>query len=150
MSRAPLRKPKSPISGHPVGSSLGLSAGHNHDLIRAVQKGLLFNALESLARKSGIPATELAGILAIPDRTFARRKSTGRFAPEESERILRVARIFELALGLFDGDASDAVKWLKTPRKALGNHTPLNYSASEIGAREVENLIGQLVHGVFP
>jgi putative toxin-antitoxin system antitoxin component (TIGR02293 family) len=132
------------------GASLGLSVEHNHDLIQAVQKGLLFNALESLARKSGIPATELSSILAIPERTFARRKSTGRFTPEESERLLRIARIFEQAVELFGGEIPEAVKWLQTPRKALGSHSPLEYSATELGAREVENLIGQLVHGVFP
>lgn len=132
------------------GESLGLSVVHNHDLIQKVQKGLLFNALESLARKSGIPATELSNIMAIPERTFARRKSTGRFTPEESERLLRIARIFEQAVELFNGEIPEAVKWLQTPRKALGSHSPLEYSATELGAREVENLIGQLVHGVFP
>lgn len=131
-------------------SSLGLTTARTHELIQKVQKGIAYHALETLSHKSGIPTSEFAAVLAIPDRTFARRKSTGRFAPEESERLVRVARIFEQAVDLFDGDTFGAVKWLKTPRKALGNHTPLAYSATELGAREVEILIGQLVHGVFP
>ena len=132
------------------GSSLGLTVNRTHDLIQKVQKGLLFNAFEALASQSGIPPTELVSVLAIPHRTFARRKSSGRFLPDESERLLRIARIFEQALELFEGDASAAAKWLRTPRKALGNRKPLEFSATELGAREVEALMGQLVHGVFP
>jgi uncharacterized protein (DUF2384 family) len=36
-----------------------------------------------------------------------------------------------------------------TAKKALENQTPLEYSRTELGAREVENLIGRLEHGVF-
>jgi uncharacterized protein (DUF2384 family) len=38
---------------------------------------------------------------------------------------------------------------LIAPRKAFGNQSPLDYSRTELGAREVENLIGRLEHGVF-
>jgi uncharacterized protein (DUF2384 family) len=31
---------------------------------------------------------------------------------------------------------------------ALGNQVPLEFAASEVGAREVENLIGRLEHGI--
>ncbi len=81
---------------------------------------------------------------------MARRKASGRLAPEESERLLRISRIFELSVGLFDGGVTDAVAWLCTPRRALAGSTPLAYSATELGARDVETLIGQLEHGVFP
>jgi putative toxin-antitoxin system antitoxin component (TIGR02293 family) len=159
MSQTLIRKQKGASGGSSAvrgtgrnssGSSLGLRSGHTKELIQKLEKGLPFNAIEILSRTSGIHASELASVMALPERTFARRKSAGRFAPEESERLLRIARIFELAVELFAGDVRGAVKWLETPRKALGNHTPLKYSATEIGAREVENLIGQLVHGVFP
>ena len=38
---------------------------------------------------------------------------------------------------------------LSKPVKALGMKTPLQYAATESGAREVENLLGRLEHGVF-
>jgi len=62
---------------------------------------------------------------------------------------LRISTIFEKSVELFDGDISAAVNWLTTPKKALNNQQPLTYSRTEIGAREVENLIGRLEHGVF-
>jgi putative toxin-antitoxin system antitoxin component (TIGR02293 family) len=73
----------------------------------------------------------------------------GRFAPDESERLLRVSTVFEKAVELFEGDVAGAVTWLTSPRRALGYQTPLAYSRTELGAREVENLIGRLEHGVF-
>lgn len=133
-----------------AGSSLGLAAGSTQQLIRELRRGLSYRALEFLSGESGIPVHDIAVIIGIPERTLARRKATGRLAADESERLLRISRIFELAVGLFTGDAGGAVAWLRTPRPALGGHTPLEYAATEVGAREVENLIGQLEHGVFP
>jgi putative toxin-antitoxin system antitoxin component (TIGR02293 family) len=132
------------------GSSLGLSLARTDDFIREVRKGLPFKTLESLSLESGISVSELASIVEIPERTLARRKAAGRLGRDESERLLRISRIFEKAVRLFNGDVVEAVSWLRRPRRALVNHTPLAYSATELGAREVENLIGQLEHGVFP
>ncbi len=134
----------------PPRSCLGLSTDRTDELIRKVRKGLSFKTLESLSRESGISIPELASIIEIPDRTLARRKIAGRLARDESERLLRICSIFEKAVELFSGDVPEAVAWLRRPRRALADHTPLAYSGTELGAREVENLIGQLEYGVFP
>jgi len=131
-------------------SSLGLPARSIPELIHHVQTGLPFRALETLASKSGIPAAEIASAMDIPQRTLARRKVGGRFFREESERLLRLSRIFEAAVELFEGDVSAAVAWLRSRRPALGNSSYLAYCGTELGARVVEELIGQLDHGVFP
>lgn len=88
-------------------------------------------------------------MLGIPPRTLARRKSAGRFSSDESERIIRLGRVFDLAVDLFEGDTAAAVNWLKTPKRALAGNTPLSYARTDIGGREVERLIGQLEYGVF-
>jgi putative toxin-antitoxin system antitoxin component (TIGR02293 family) len=129
---------------------LGLSTYRTDELIRKVRKGLSFKTLESLSRASCISVPELASIIEIPDRTLARRKIAGRLARDESERLLRICSIFEKAVELFNGDVREAVAWLRRPRRALADHTALAYSGTELGAREVENLIGQLEYGVFP
>ncbi len=129
---------------------MGLSAERTDELIQEVRKGLSFKTLESLSSKSGISVPELAAIIEIPERTLARRKAAGRLARDESERLLRISTIFQKAVELFNGDMPEAVAWLLRPRRALADHTPLAYSGTELGAREVENLIGQLEHGVFP
>jgi putative toxin-antitoxin system antitoxin component (TIGR02293 family) len=88
-------------------------------------------------------------VVGIPERTLARRRLAGRFAADESERLLRISAVFEKAVELFEGDVAGAVTWLTRPTKDLGHQTPLKYSRSELGAREVESLIGRLEHGVF-
>ena len=131
------------------GSSLGLSALATNDLIDAVQRGLSFRALETFSSETGFAPASVASLIQIPERTFARRKSSGRLSPDESERLLRISTIFEKAVALFEGNVGEAVEWLTKPKKALGDKVPLPYSRSELGAREVENLIGRLEHGVF-
>ena len=131
------------------GASLGLTATQTDDLVCQIEAGLPFKALESLAALSGLSVPPIASVLGIPERTLARRKAVGRFAPDESERLLRISTVFEKAVELFEGDVAGAVTWLTSPRRALGYQTPLAYSRTELGAREVENLIGRLEHGVF-
>jgi putative toxin-antitoxin system antitoxin component (TIGR02293 family) len=132
------------------GSGLGLHPRNTQELIRELQKGFPFKTLEALASHTGTHPLEIASVLSISERTLARRRAIGRFASDESERLLRLSRIFELAVELFHGDIRTAATWLRTPRKALGDNAPFEYSATELGAREVETLIGQLVHGIFP
>ena len=131
------------------GASLGLQPISTSKLIEELEAGLSFEAFEKLEANSGLSMTLLATLIGIPDRTLSRRKSAGRLGPEESERLLRISNIFEKAVDLFEGNPEAAVQWLTTPKKALGGHQPIQYSRTELGAREVENLIGRIEHGVF-
>jgi putative toxin-antitoxin system antitoxin component (TIGR02293 family) len=131
------------------GASLGLTATRTDLLVRRIERGLPFKAVESLAALSGLSVTLIASVPGIPERTLARRKAAGTLAPDESERLLQVSTVFENAVELFEGDVAGAVTWLTSPKKVLGHRTPLAYSRTEPGAREVENLIGRLEHGVF-
>jgi putative toxin-antitoxin system antitoxin component (TIGR02293 family) len=131
------------------GASLGLPASGVSGLIRQMDEGFSFKALQNFELHTSVNLSTLASIIGIPERTLARRKAIGKLAPDESERLLRIAGIFEKAVELFEGDAASAARWLMTPRKALDNQQPLLYSRTELGAREVENLLGRLEHGVF-
>jgi putative toxin-antitoxin system antitoxin component (TIGR02293 family) len=131
------------------GASLGLTASQTVDLVRQIEAGLPYKALLSLAATSSLSVAVIASTLGIPERTLARRKVAGRLAPNESERLLRISTLFEKAVELFEGDVAGAVTWLTSPKRALGRQTPLAYSRTEPGAREVEDLIGRLEDGVF-
>lgn len=131
------------------GSSLGLRSTSTPQLIEQLEVGLSFDTLQTFQSNSGIDVVALASLIGIPDRTLARRRTAGRLTPEESERLLRISNIFEKAVELFEGDAEAAIQWLTSPKKALNGQQPLQYSRTEPGAREVENLIGRVEHGVF-
>ena len=85
------------------GESLGLEPEDTAGLIRRIDEGFAFESLEKLAAHTGIGLGLLASLIGIPERTLARRKAAGRLAPEESERLLRVAGIFEKSVELFEG-----------------------------------------------
>jgi putative toxin-antitoxin system antitoxin component (TIGR02293 family) len=132
-----------------AGESLGLSFNTIPELIREVMRGFSYQTLVAFETNSGVSVPALAETIGIPERTLARRRVAGRLAPEESERLLRLSSIFEKAVELFEGDVSSAVNWIATPKRALENQSPLQYARTEVGARQVENLIGRLEHGVF-
>lgn len=117
--------------------------------IAQVEVGFPFARLEQFERASGIAAEMTGRCLSLPPRTRARRKASGRLSVVESERLLRLERLFGLVLQLFEGNAPEATRWLSRPKRALGKRTPLELARTEPGAREVENLIGRLEHGVF-
>ena len=131
------------------GASLGLPALETDALIQKLQTGLSFKALQSFSSEIGIPISEIGETMQVPERTLARRRVAGRLSSEESEKLLRLSYIFEQAVDLFEGNVEAAVAWLRTPKKALAYKTPLTYAGTEIGARQVEDLIGRLKQGVF-
>ena len=108
-----------------------------------------YQKLFHFQRTSQLPLDAIAKVLRLPKRTAARRKKEGRLSPAESERLVRLSLVFEKATNLFEGNKAAALSWLNKPAKALGQISPLAMADTEMGARAVEDLIGQLDHGVF-
>ncbi len=127
---------------------LGLEPADNAELVARVEEGFSYRALERLRGNVGLTREALADLVQIKPRTLDRRKG-GRLRPEESDRLLRAARVFGGTIALFEGDADAARTWLSSPQRALGGAVPLEMARTEVGAREVENLVGRLEHGVF-
>jgi putative toxin-antitoxin system antitoxin component (TIGR02293 family) len=128
---------------------LGLQTFDAPALLRSVEEGLPFSAFERLVANTSLATDEALALVNIPVRTLTRRKREGRFHRDESDRLVRASRIFGRALGLFEGNRHAAKHWLSEPQKALGGAVPLAVARTELGALEVERLIGRLEHGVF-
>lgn len=127
---------------------VGLKTFKVSEIVKRIEEGLSFGAWERLRRNTALSTNDLADIVQIKLRTLNRRKAEGRFQPDESDRLLRASRLFAKALELFEGDADSARKWLFTPQPALGGAKPISVVRTEVGANEVENLIGRLEHGI--
>ena len=117
-------------------------------LIKAIEKGLPISNFIKIRDCLGLPDKDLAMYIRIPKSTLALRKKNGRFSFEESERLYRIQRLYQKALDVF-GSIEMARKWLKEEAYGLGDVSPLEYAKTEVGAREVENLLGRIEHGVF-
>lgn len=137
------------LSSYSYVTLLGLSVQDPIDISRRVAKGLAFETLERFQKNSGLSTSDLADAVEIKPRTLHRRKEQGRLEPEESDRLMRVSRIFGRALELFEGNAEGARLWLSTGQRALRGERPIVLAKTDLGAREVEALIGRLEHGVL-
>ena len=128
---------------------LGLRNSDPAHVLRQVESGLAFRAFARLQHNAGLTQTQLTRAAGITPTTLGRRKEGGHFTPEESDRLLRVTRLFAKALDLHEGDVAAARQWLSAPQPALGGGEPLAVAQTEVGAREVESLIDRLENGVF-
>lgn len=117
-------------------------------VIRVIEKGLPVSTFTRIRNELDLPDKELAQFIRVPKSTLAIRKKKGKFSFEESERLYRVQRLFEKALEVF-GNIELSRKWLKEKAYGLGDVSPLEFAKTEVGAREVENLLGRIEHGVF-
>src|SRR5687767_15248762 len=129
---------------------LGLTRFDFPSVVEQINKGLPFSALERSQKSSSLSQAQLLDLLQIAPRTLARRKADGRFSPEESDRLVRAARVYGRALDFFDGNADEATVWLTETQRAFGGVTPLSMARTDPGVAEVERLIGQLEYGVLP
>jgi hypothetical protein len=71
--------------------------------------------------------------------------------PVESERLVRLARVYSEATQLF-GDEQAALAWLNTPADYLQDDnptTPMKLAESDSGARIVEALLQRTAYGMF-
>ena len=128
---------------------LGLTSFDLPVLLRLIEKGLSWRTLSRFVRNTGLTLEQVAELVAIPRRTLARRKIEGRLSSQESDRLLRAARIYGRALELFDGDRDAATDWLTHSNAALGGVPPIQLAQTELGAKEVDHLIGRIEHGIF-
>ena len=117
-------------------------------LWQRIREGLAYRSWDRFMENSGLTKEEAHLFVNIASRTLARRKAEGRLHPDESDRLVRAARVFARAVELFEGDSKSARAWLSRPQSALGGATPLDYAATELGAREVENVIGRLEYQI--
>lgn len=127
---------------------LGMEEAGTNELVRRVNAGFPYKALESLRENTGLGMSEIARLVQINPRTLSRRKREGRLHADESDRALRLSRVYGRALDLFGGDLDRTRHWLSTPKVALGDESPLHYARVEVGAREVVDLIGRIEHGI--
>ncbi len=112
-----------------------------------IKEGLPFSSLESVRERLRLSVSEAAGVLQMPARTFARRRSSRKLAADESDRLYRLARIAAQAFGVF-GTEDKASTWLRRPNRALNNELPIRLLDTDVGTRQVEDILGRIEHGV--
>jgi len=130
-------------------SILGTKANSPKAIMRVIRRGLPYATVKFLQDTLELNRYQIATVLQMSSRTLERRKRSGKLDSIESDRALRLFRVFWRARELYEGDQEAALKWLKRENAALEGLAPEQMIGTESGAILVENLIGRLENGVF-
>ena len=119
------------------------------ELTRLTRDGLPVDTLALLADGFAIDRKTLARLVGISERTLSRRIAKGeRLSAEESDRTVRIARVFALATDTLS-TCEKASLWLQTPNAVLEGQTPLSLLDTDSGVRSVETVLGRIAWGVY-
>lgn len=121
------------------------SAAEIRDRIRT---GLPYQSLESVREQLHLSMPEAAALLGVPLRTLARRRHGRKLHADESDRLYRLARVAAQAVMVL-GDWRKAAEWLRRPNRALNGESPLRLLDTDVGARQVETILGRIEFGVI-
>ena len=116
------------------------------DLVSLIRRGLPVGAVQFVLDTGRLTLAELDRIV-LPRKTLANRRRLGTLTPEQSDRLVRVARVLAAAEETF-GSREKAGTWLRRPTAALAGEAPLDLLDTDEGARAVETLLGRVGHGI--
>ena len=125
---------------------VGGNAAAGVDLVKLVRRGLPVGAVQFVLDSGFLTPAELDRVV-LPRKTLANRRRLGTLTPEQSDRLVRVARVIAAAEVTF-GSREKAGTWLRRPTIALADESPLDLLDTDEGAREVETLLGRIAHGI--
>ena len=126
---------------------MGRGVRSPQDLAERVREGLPFTALAAVMEQYGISRDVLCDILYLSRRNFLRRKEQRRLAPDESDRLYRLARVLAHANRVFE-DPDESADWIHTPNTSLGKQQPLTLLDTYIGVQQVDQVLGRIEHGI--
>jgi len=119
------------------------------DLRVMTREGLPVGTLPFLAEGLAVERKTLAKVVGISDRTLSRRLANNSLlSADESDRTMRLARVFALAADTF-GTSDKAALWLRTANNVMEGQEPLQLLDTDAGARWVETVLGRIAWGVY-
>jgi putative toxin-antitoxin system antitoxin component (TIGR02293 family) len=127
-------------------STLGTEVASTADLARVVSHRIPLRALAHVQRLGLFSDGEIQRFI-IPARTRRHREEKKeRLTVEESDRLVRMARVQALAEDVF-GDPARANRWLRESLGELSGTAPLDWARTEAGARLVEEILAKIDWG---
>ena len=120
-----------------------------NEMRELLRKGLPYSSLESLAESLSIQIPTITKVMGMNPRTLLRRKEASKnFSQVESDRLYRIAKVISCAIDVL-GSKGKAKEWLSRPNMALGSEIPINLLDTEVGERQVEEVLGRILHGIY-
>lgn len=115
--------------------------------IAQVAQGVPYARFRELADRLSVSEERLRGVLGFAAATLHRRKSSGRFTLDESNRLYWLESLLDTAEQVLE-DPDEVREFMTTGNLALGGAVPLDYARTAPGLEAVQRLLLQLDHGV--
>jgi putative toxin-antitoxin system antitoxin component (TIGR02293 family) len=115
------------------------------DLDDAVARGLPRAALDAVVAQVANPQDSTrVRYRVVPKATYQRHD---RLNPAHGQKAERLARVFAMAEAAW-GDPEAARRFMNASHPELGGRTPLDVAMTELGARQVEEVLERGLHGL--
>lgn len=124
------------------------SVANKHQYISLIREGVKMQNLLHLMEVTDINSTEAANILHTSERTLRRYTNDTILNPEQSERIIELARLFSRGAEVF-GSLDNFKVWMNTPVVALGTIKPKELLDTSLGIEILQEELGRIEQGIF-
>lgn len=119
-----------------------------HLSLESIEAGVPVDTMTSFVSASGVELKDIYDVV-IPARTLKHRRSRREsLSSDESDKLARLVRVFDQAVAVF-GDSERAREWLGKPKRRFDQRTPMQMLRTDLGGRMVEEMLGQIEHGMF-
>ena len=118
------------------------------DLHHSIVSGLPVGCVIYFKKHTGLSNINMSKALGVSEKTFIRWQDDPekRLDPVFSDRLVRTAKVMGLAEEVLE-DAENASAWLSKAQSSLGNEIPQELLRTEIGAKQVEDVLLRMEHG---
>lgn len=130
------------------GTALSFMSNSAQEIIRHTREGVPAKSVAEISNLLEMPRTSFYEAVHISRSTNeARIMKNQKLPPDDSDRIVRVARVLERAIGVFE-DNHAARQWLKRQIRSLGGVAPISLLDTQTGYELVMDTLGRIEHGV--
>lgn len=130
------------------GQSTSSPIRNNADFIGIIREGVPKKSLDHLMDNTGLTVAEISTIIRTSDRTLRRYTARQKLNPEQSERIIELAKLYSRGEEIF-GSMEAFKQWMNSTVMALGNKKPKTYLDTSLGINLLMNELGRIEHGIF-
>lgn len=117
-------------------------------IIARIRSGIPVDAVDTLAEELDLSRERFVAMIGLPKSTLkARRAANQPLSLAEGDRMVRVARVLQRAVDVFE-DADSARRWITRENRSLGGVTPLSLLDTEAGYELVIDTLGRIEHGI--
>ena len=129
--------------------AIGKKVARGLDFDAEIRRGFRHQVFLSFKTKTRLSNSVLSRVLGLSARSIDRLallNGAARMGPVVSDRLYRTAKIVALAENVME-DRDQALEWLSSKQRGLGDRKPFDLIETEAGTREVEEELERIEHG---